>query len=81
MKKKIIFAFAVAVSISAFAVGYGITYTKVSDSCGKCKITQTQRKCGLCGGSMSSKLVDSSTLEYEYTCTKCKHSCRYKLKQ
>lgn len=80
MKKKIIFVFAAILSVSVFAAGYGITYKKVSDSCGKCQITETQRKCGLCGGSMSSKLVDSSTLEYEYTCTKCKHTCKYKIK-
>ena len=80
MKKKIILVFAVILSISAFAVGYGVTYIKVSDPCGKCKITETQRKCGVCQGSMSSKLVDSSTLEYEYTCKKCGHKCNYRIK-
>ena len=82
MKKK-------AILLSLFAVltmsaAMGVKMTLVSDTCKKCKITETSYKCGLCGSGMGIKQEwgDSSMkwMKCTFTCknTKCNHTCIYK---
>lgn len=58
-------------------------WSKVEDSCGKCKITDLERKCGKCGGFMEEgegEYVKGGWIKSPYTCKKCSHSCTYKCK-
>lgn len=82
MKKKnilLVFAIMLITSLSVMAM----QWSKVSDSCGKCKINDTERKCGECGGYMNSgkdQYVPGGWLKSTYTCKECSHSCVYKCK-
>lgn len=60
----------------------GAKWVKVNDSCGRCVINDTTRKCGKCGGFMSevrgSSKVVGDYVQANYRCKECGHSCTYK---
>ena len=90
-KKKLVLIVSTMAAMTILTAG-GIAATgnwiKVSDSCEKCKITQTEYKCGICGSSMSSSSKWDSKHEYlvyTFTCNDnkkkgCTHTCVYKVK-
>lgn len=78
MKKNILLG--LVVLITSFAA-MAMQWSKVEDTCGKCKINDLERKCGKCGGFMESGKSEYQTggwLKSPYTCKECKHSCTYK---
>lgn len=80
MKKNILLG--LVVLITSFAA-MAMQWSKVEDTCGKCKINDLERKCGKCGGFMESdpgEIVKGDWLKSTYTCKKCDHSCIYKCK-
>lgn len=84
MKKKVLLAVTIVVmTVSASAMIAGMQWSKVQDTCGKCKINSIDRKCGKCGGFMNSgqgEYVGNGWLKSTYTCSKCNHSAIYKCK-
>lgn len=62
----------------------GGTWVKVSDSCGKCKMNNTDRICGKCGGFMAgvdgTSSYDNGYIKSDYKCKKCGHTITYKNK-
>lgn len=80
MKKNILLGFIILItSFTAMAM----QWSKVEDTCGKCKITDLERKCGKCGGFMEEGegvYVKGGWIKSPYTCKKCSHSCTYKCK-
>lgn len=84
MRKKVLLVCTVIVMvISASAMMAGMQWSEVQDSCGKCKINDTDRKCGKCGGFMSSsndKYLGKGWTQSTYTCGKCSHTAIYKCK-
>lgn len=81
MKKNILFL-GLVVLITSFAA-MAMQWSKVEDSCEKCTINDTERKCGKCGGFMESGEGEYQTggwFKYTYTCKDCKHSCTYKFR-
>ncbi|MBO5028872.1 MAG: hypothetical protein J6C59_04575 [Muribaculaceae bacterium] len=80
MKENILLG--LVVLITSFAA-MAMQWSKVEDTCGKCKINDLERKCGKCGGFMESdqgEIVKGDWLKSTYTCKKCDHSCIYKCK-
>lgn len=81
MKKVFLLGLLAVLTMSATM---GTTMTLVSDSCKKCKITESTYKCGLCGTGMSiSQQWGDNTMKWmkcTFTCknTNCKHTCVYK---
>lgn len=89
MKKKVLSvasAVIMAISTSAAITAVMSTWVKVSDSCDKCVMNDTTRKCGKpnCGGFMESvegtSKVDGSYIKSNYKCNKCGHTIIYKNK-
>lgn len=92
MKKKKLFLIATAAVVVLFLTAAGIASTgdwvKVSDPCGRCKITKYEHTCGRCGSGMTSTTEWDSKMEYlvyTFKCKDrekigCKHSCIYKIK-
>ncbi len=89
MKKRTLLLLAVfaATIVCAATAAAGIVI--YSDSCKKCVITNTERKCGKCGGHMSSTYDKKLTEQkkdgyayYTYSCSNksCNHECYGKLK-
>lgn len=81
--KKLFFSFAaVTIAMAAYAMATG-EYKIVSDSCGKCVLTEKVRKCGKCGGFMndrySGKQKDGWAF-YDAKCKDCPHAAEYKIK-
>lgn len=62
----------------------GGTWVKVSDNCGKCKMNDTDRVCGKCGGFMAgvngTQSYDNGYIKSDYKCKKCGHTITYKNK-
>ena len=91
-KKKKLIKVIMAVSVAAILTASGIASTgswvEKSDTCkNKCKITDYEYTCGICGSSMSSKFEkwEGNYMIYKFTCNNnkkknCTHSCKYKLK-
>lgn len=94
MKKKNLTKVIVAVSAAVVLTASGIAATggwiKVSDGCGKCKITDYEYTCGKCGSGMRSSArwndeKKQDYLVYTFTCKDhnkkgCTHSCVYNYK-
>lgn len=83
MKKKSLFLFIATalLTISVFAASK--VWYVVSDSCGKCIVDNTNRKCGKCGGFLEQKgasRVKGDFLESTYKCKDCSHTCIFKVK-
>ena len=94
MKKKNLTKVIVTVFAAVILTASGMAATggwiKVSDNCGKWKITDTEYTCGKCGSGMSTswKWDDENKPQYMIYTFKCKdrnkkgctHSCVYKTK-
>jgi len=83
MKKKVLLTILTIVfAISASSMILLMQWSKVEDTCGKCKINDIERKCGKCGGFMNSSndRITNGWLISTYTCNKCRHSAIYKCK-
>ena len=78
MKKKHLTKVIVAVSAAVILTASGMAATgswiKVSDECGKCKITDYEYTCGKCSSGMSSSSKWDSKQEYLIYTFKCKDS-------
>ena len=87
MKKKLsmmVIDFVIAASSFAAITTVMSTWIMVSDSCHRCVINDTTRKCGKDGGFMAqvdgSGSYDGPYLKYDYRCKKCGHTVTYKNK-
>ena len=67
--------------------GAGLVFVRVQDDCGKCLFTDTERKCGRCGGFMNSvpysaKYVKGSDgknyVQENFKCNKCSHGVTFR---
>ena len=84
MKRKLLLM--ATATLLAFAV-YATTasqWVKVNDSCNKCVMNDSTRKCGKCGGFMESvsgtSTYDNGYVKSNYKCKKCGHTITYKNK-
>lgn len=68
-----VFILLVAVAAIGSVTGYPV-YT--AQACEKCDVRDNVRKCGKCGGYLSSKWIGSkgSLNKYEFKCNDCGHS-------
>lgn len=88
MKKKVLTMVAIvimAISASATITAVmGGKWIRISDSCKKCVMSDTERKCGICGGFMESigktEITDDNWGESNFRCKKCGHTIRYRWK-
>lgn len=82
MKKKVLFLLAVIIAVAATAVFAAGGSWKVIDDpdCNKCVINNVDRKCGNCGGFLTSGKMETSDKGYIYectfTCSTCSHTVR-----
>lgn len=88
VKKLYVFSHQVQKDVSIALMGSGGSWIKVSDDCGKCKITSTEYTCGKCGSGMSSSSKWDNKQEYmiyTFKCNdrkkkNCTHTCQFKCK-
>lgn len=83
MKKKRLFLFIATalLTISVFAASRA--WYVVSDSCRKCQVNDTVRKCGKCGGFLDQQgesRPKGDFLESTYKCRDCSHTCIFTVK-
>lgn len=76
----------IAVSVPTAMAAVMSSWVRVQDSCGKCIMNDTTRKCGKCGGFMKSvgegKATEGNYVEYNYKCqnSNCGHTIKYRNK-
>ena len=88
MKKKALLLTTAAIMAvtTALAAAMASSWVCVQDSCKKCVMTDTTRKCGKCGSFMASvgkgEYKDGGYVQYTYKCNNenCGHTCVYKNK-
>ncbi len=78
--KKLAIIVAVLLSIVTIGVVYAARLSPYSDSCGKCDIHDSVRKCGKCSGFLSNyeNKYENGYLYSYYQCKKCGHNCWHK---
>lgn len=85
MKKRILMSSAVALFVAFAAFAAGMSWERMSDqNCGRCKMNDTERVCGRCGGFMASKgganYVPGTRAQYEewFECNDCHHQSKWR---
>lgn len=85
-KKTLLLAIAIITAITTtLAAAMASSWVCVQDSCKKCAITDTTRKCGKCGSFMESgkgEYKGDGYIQNTYKCknSNCGHTCVYKNK-
>ena len=87
MKKKFLLGGAVALFVTFAAFAAGMNYVRLIDTdkyCNnRCKINDTERVCGKCGGFMAGQgatYVEGTTAQYDewFKCNKCNHVSKWR---
>lgn len=81
MREKILLSVLLAVCMALAAFAADTVYKCEDDSCGKCMMTQSSKKCGKCGGNMYSHDMKSvpgtSNVEAWMECERCGHKSKW----
>lgn len=81
MIKKLILSCFLALTMVGVAFAAEAVYNCEEDSCGKCVVSHTSKKCGKCGGKMYSRDMKSvpgtSNLEAWFECERCGHHSKW----